>query len=155
MKLLSLFTRRHTPFFSPEEQSIIVSAVQEAELRTSGEVRVYAESKCSYVNPLDRAAEIFHNLQMQATQQRNAVLVYVALKDRQLALYADEGIYQKAGKDFWNTAVKKMLSHFNKEDYAQGIAAVVKEIGESLTDHFPYDGLTDKNELPDEIVFGK
>ena len=47
-----------------------------------------------------------------------------------------------------------MLSHFNKEDYAQGIA-VVKEIGESLTDHFPYDGLTDKNELPDEIVFGK
>ena len=87
--------------------------------------------------------------------QRNAVLVYVALKDRQLALYADEGIYQKAGKDFWNTAVKKMLSHFNKEDYAQGIAAVVKEIGESLTDHFPYDGLTDKNELPDEIVFGK
>jgi len=48
-----------------------------------------------------------------------------------------------------------MLAHFNKQDYAAGIATVVSDIGESLAYHFPYDGTTDKNELPDDIVFGK
>jgi uncharacterized membrane protein len=31
----------------------------------------------------------------------------------------------------------------------------VIQIGEALTTHFPYDNDTDKNELPDQIVFGK
>jgi uncharacterized membrane protein len=34
------------------------------------------------------------------------------------------------------------------------LAAVVKDIGEVLHQHFPFDGATDKNELPDDIVFG-
>jgi len=48
-----------------------------------------------------------------------------------------------------------MLQHFNKANYADGIATVVKEIGDALHTHFPYDEHTDKNELPDDIVFGK
>jgi len=48
-----------------------------------------------------------------------------------------------------------MLSQFNGKQYAEGIATVVKEIGEALYMHFPYDHKTDKNELPDDIVFGK
>lgn len=130
-------------------------AVQEAEKLTSGEIRVYVESHCEYVDAIDRAKEIFGSINMQATQLRNAVLVYVALKDRQLALFADEGIYTKAGAPFWNSAVKQMLAHFNKANYALGIASVVSEVGQSLAFHFPYDSATDKNELPDDIVFGK
>jgi len=42
---------------------------------------------------------------MNATEQHNAVLVYVAMKDRQLAVFADEGIYKKAGKSFWKDQV--------------------------------------------------
>ena len=45
--------------------------------------------------------------------------------------------------------------HFNKNSYGSGIAHVVKEIGDTLQTHFPYDSNTDKNELPDDIVFGK
>jgi uncharacterized membrane protein len=116
---------------------------------------VYVESHCSYMDALDRATEVFHRLKMEATQQRNAVLVYLAMKDRQLAVYADEGIYQKEGSAFWNAAVQRILAHFNKLNYAEGIAGMVHEIGESLAAHFPYDAATDKNELPDEIVFGK
>ncbi len=153
--MLSIFKKKPPQFFTADEQQLIVHAVQQAEKQTSGEIRVYAESHCEYMDALDRAKEIFNNIHMEATGQRNAVLVYVALKDRQLAVYADEGIYTKAGKDFWNNAVKKMLAHFNKQNYAAGIATVVNEIGEALAFHFPYDGATDKNELPDDIVFGK
>ena len=92
---------------------------------------------------------------MEQTDARNAVLVYVALKDRQLALFGDKGIHEKVGDTFWNEQVRLILSHFNKANYAGGIARVVEEIGEALRTHFPYDKDTDKNELPDDIVFGR
>lgn len=153
--MFSIFKKKQPQFFTAEEQQVIVQAVQAAEKRTSGEIRVYVESRCTYVDALDRAVEIFHDNKMENTEQRNGVLVYVAMKDRQLAVFADEGIYTKAGKEFWNAAVKKMLSQFNRENYVAGIATVVKEVGESLAFHFPFDEATDKNELPDDIVFGK
>ena len=152
---MSIFKKRQQHFFTAQEQQAIVRAVSEAEKRTSGEIRVYVESHCSFVNALDRAAEVFHKLKMEATSQRNAVLFYVAMKDRQLAIYADEGIYQREGKTFWDAAVKTILGHFNKQNYADGIAGIVLEIGESLASHFPFDATAKKNELPDDIVFGK
>jgi len=153
MSLLSIFKK--PAFFSSEEQGKIVNAIQEAEKRTSGEVRVFIESRCKYVNSLDRAADIFYGLKMDKTDQKNAVLVYLAVKDRQLAVFADEGIHTKTGKGFWTEQVQLMLNHFNNESYATGIIQVIHEIGEALHEHFPYLIDTDKNELPDDIIFGK
>ena len=107
------------------------------------------------MDAIDRAKEIFAELKMYETADRNAVLVYVALKDKQLAVFGDEGIHSKLGNDYWNAEVRKMISKFNKENYADGIKEVVTDIGEALTQHFPYNNDTDKNELPDDIVFGK
>jgi uncharacterized membrane protein len=153
--MFSLFSKKAVSYFSEAEQAHIVQAIREAEQSTSGEVRVYIESRCSYVDPVRRAKEIFGNLKMHETAARNAALVYVAMKDRQLAVFGDEGIHQKVGDAFWNAEVQNMLAHFNKQDYASGIAEVVRSIGKALETHFPYDAHTDKNELPDEIVFGK
>ena len=153
--MFNFFRKKAIQYFSEEEKQIITSAIQFAEHKTSGEVRVYIESKCSYVNALDRAVEIFNKLEMYKTAQQNGVLVYVADKDRQLAVYGDKGIHEKVGDEFWNTSVKKMLSHFNTKNYVDGIANVVKDIGEALQSHFPYNNKTDINELPDDIVFGK
>lgn len=147
--------RKKKEFFSSEENKIIVEAIRNAELCTSGEVRVFVESKCRFVDPLDRALEIFAELKMQSTEHRNAVLVYVAIKDRQLAVYGDTGIHEKTGDEYWKAAVSNMISHFNRENYADGIANCVTMIGEALQQHFPYDKEVDKNELPDEIIFGK
>jgi len=153
--MFSLFKKKTNDFFSEEEKEKILSAIQKAEQTTSGEVRVYVEKRCRFVDAIDRAAEVFYGLKMDQTVYKNATLVYVAFKDRQMAVFGDEGIYIKTGKDFWNEAVKKMVRSFNKENYAQGIIEVVEQIGEALAFHFPYDASTDKNELPDDIVFGK
>jgi uncharacterized membrane protein len=48
-----------------------------------------------------------------------------------------------------------MIANFDRNDYAHGIRQCVLEIGEALHSHFPYDRQIDKNELPDDIVFGK
>lgn len=153
--MFGLFRKKPVDFFSREENEQMVNAIAEAERKTSGEIRVYIESKCRFVDPVDRAIELFQGLKMDQTAQRNAVLVYIAMKDRQLALFADKGIYEKTGKDFWNAETVKILSHFNKENYAGGISTIVTEIGDALAHHFPYDPAVDKNELPDDIVFGK
>ncbi len=147
--------RRKKPFFSKEENDMIVRSIKDAEMQTSGEVRVFVESRCKYVEPLDRAAELFKKLKMGETQYKNAVLFYLAIKDKQLAIFADTGIHTAAGDQYWVDVVKQILSLFNKENYALGIKECISKIGDALKYHFPYDQKTDKNELPDEIIFGK
>ena len=148
------FLRRKRKFFIDAEQTLIVEAIRKAEQRTSGEIRVYVESRCSYMDALDRAIEIFSEMGMANTKERNAVLVYVALRDHQLAVFGDEGIHQKVGLTYWNQEVLKMIRDFNRENYAQGIASCVEDIGDALQHHFPYTR-SDKNELKDDIEFGR
>ncbi len=146
---------RKKDFFSKEENEMIVQAIRDAEKQTSGEVRVFIESRCRFIDPLDRAKEIFLQLKMENTAHRNGVLFYVAIKDKQLAIFADSGIHEAAGEQYWVDVVKHILSLFDKENYATGIKECISKIGEALKNHFPYDKEADKNELPDEIIFGK
>ena len=153
MGIFPFFKKRE--FFSAADKAQIVEAIRMAEKETSGEIRIYVESKNPFMDAIDRAAQIFFKLKMQETDHRNAVLLYIAMKDHELALFADEGIYQKAGAEYWNAAVKNMITQFTKENISNGIEQCVRQIGETLKEKFPYIPTEDKNELPDEIVFGK
>ncbi|MES1225474.1 MAG: TPM domain-containing protein [Bacteroidota bacterium] len=149
------FFRKQRQFFSKEENERIVAAIHKAEMMTSGEVRLFVESKCNYVDSLDRAKEIFFNLKMDQTAERNAVLVYIAMDDRQLAVFGDEGIHKKVGDEYWKDIIIKILADFKQKNYADGLTTIIQDIGEALQKYFPYNKDTDKNELPDDIVFGK
>jgi len=152
---LSIFSFKSSSrsLFNPADEERIVVAIRAAEKRTSGEIRVFIESKCRFVDPVDRAAEVFLGLKMEQTEDRNGVLLYVAMKDHQLAVFGDEGIHRIVGSEFWNKEVEKILNEFNAAHYVDGIIEIVKDIGEALVKHFPYEQ-EDKNELPDNIVFG-
>ena len=153
--MLSIFKPKQQQFFSAEEETKILEAIRAVEKETSGEVRLYIESKCRFVDPLDRAVEVFLHLKMDETVNHNAVLVYIATEHRQLALIGDVGIFNKTGQQFWNEQVKLMLKEFKKENYAEGLVEVIQKVGHALCTYFPYDAATDKNELPDDIVFGR
>jgi uncharacterized membrane protein len=142
-------------FFTPAEKAQLVEAIQKAEQRTSGEIRVFVENKCRFVNAIDRAQELFFRLGMDKTELRNATLVYVAVKDRQAAVFGDQGIHEKVGVQYWQDVVNKMLLYFRNDNLAEGICHGVSDLGEALVYYFPYDTDTDKNELPDDIIFGK
>lgn len=146
--------KKPAKYFAETELEAIVQSIRDAEKQTSGEVRVFIESRCSFVDPVERAKEIFFDLKMEKTKDRDAVLLYIAMKDRQLALFADEGIYEKCGQAYWEEAVKKMLLDFKQNAIAKGIIDCVTAVGQTLKEKFPFEK-TDKNELPDEIVFGK
>jgi len=149
------FFRKTKTFFPPKEMERIVEAIRNAEMQTSGEIRIFIESRNPLVNVLERAAEIFFRLKMQETDERNAVLLYIAMKDHELALFGDEGIHKKVGEQYWKNEVAEMISKFTKEDLCGGIVNCVTHIGQTLKEKFPYDAKVDKNELPDDIVFGR
>jgi len=151
---MSIWSSRSKQLFSDAEMEHIIKAIKDTEQQTSGEIRVYVESRCKFVDPLDRAAEIFWSLKMDQTEHRNAVLIYVAAKDHQFAIFADKGIYQKLGTDFWNNEVRTMSEHFGRENFREALLLVIADVGTALHDHFPYDQSIDKNELPDDIIFG-
>jgi uncharacterized membrane protein len=154
--MFGLFKTKRKPLIPEDGQKRIVEAIQQAEHSTSGEVRVFVESRCNYVNAMDKAKEVFFNLKMDQTEEHNAVLIYVAVVDRQMALFGDVGIYQKTGGDpYWLHELNIMRQYFRQGEIAEGIASCAINIGKALSQHFPYDKTTDKNELPDDIVFGK
>lgn len=153
--MFGLFKSKKQPLIREAEQQKVVDAIKEAERSTSGEIRVFIESHCTYVDPMDRAKEVFFNLNMDKTAAHNGVLVYIALLDRQMALYGDEGIHIKTGGDpYWVYELTLMKQFFKEGKIADGIANCVLNIGSVLSQHFPYSIDTDKNELPDDIVFG-
>ena len=76
-------------FFSKEEKELIKSAVKEAELNTSGEIRVHIDNHCRE-EVMDRAAWWFEKLEMHKTEKRNGVLFYLAVKDHKFAILETE-----------------------------------------------------------------
>jgi uncharacterized membrane protein len=125
----SLFGKKAEDHFSASEKLQIIEAIRLAELRTSGEVRIFIEKRCRFTNPVDRAAEIFFGLKMEMTRDRNGVLVYLAMKDHRYAIFADEGIYQAMGADYWNEEAGKILNAFRNQHYADGLITVISDIG--------------------------
>ncbi len=140
-------------FIGKEGEKQIVQAIKEAELDTSGEIRVHLESKCSG-DPLQRAVYIFNYLKMFRTQARNGVLVYVAVESRKFAIIGDAGINKLVPDNFWDDIKARMGESFSRGEYAQGLADAIRSAGEQLKKYFPYMS-DDVNEQPDEISYGK
>lgn len=153
---MSLFNKKKDPgYFTPEQQAEIVDAIKTAETATSGEIRLYVEGHCRYVDALDRAREVFDELRMFETASRNGVLIYLAMKDRQLAVFGDAAIHEKVGMDFWKQKLGQVKEDFQQKAYGSGLRLMILSIGDALKSAFPYDKLHDINEQPDDIVYGK
>ncbi len=140
-------------FLSKEQKAKITEAIKAAELNTSGEIRLHIESSCT-IDIMDRAAYLFSHLHMHKTKERNGVLFYLAIDNRQFAILGDAGINQKVPADFWNSTKETMLEEFNAGKMAEGIEIGIRMAGEQLKAHFPFQ-IDDTNELSDEISFGK
>lgn len=143
---------RSTAFLSKEERKKIVEAIEQAELNTSGEIRVHVEAKCE-IEPIDRAIEVFNKLKMYETEQRNAVLLYFAYQSHKVAIIGDKGINNVTPEGFWGTIYAGILKGFENGAYCTSICEAIRSIGVSLKDYFPYQK-DDVNEQSNEISIG-
>lgn len=144
---------RASHFFNEDQKLLITNAVKEAELNTSGEIRVHIELDCKE-DVLDRAAFWFDKLEMQKTELRNGVLFYLSINDKKFAILGDAGINAKTPDNFWEEIKETVISHFKQGEFDLGLSMGIKMAGNALKEHFPYQ-TDDVNELSDEISFGE
>jgi uncharacterized membrane protein len=139
-------------FFSEREQQQIVEAIKQAELNTSGEIRVHVEPTCDG-DAYERAKTVFESLGMHATELKNAVLFYVAYQSKKFAILGDSGIHEKVSQQFWDAEKELLLHHFKENRYAEGLSKAIGDAGEKLKQYFPYQS-DDTNELSNDISYG-
>jgi uncharacterized membrane protein len=140
-------------FFTEEQKQSIQKMIANAELNTSGEIRVHIDEKCK-IDVLDQAAFIFKKLKMHKTELHNGVLFYLAVSDQKFAILGDKGINEKVPADFWDTIRDIMLQQFKQKQFTEGLCKGIEMAGEKLKIHFPHQ-VDDRNELNNEVSFGK
>ena len=139
-------------FFTDEQKLKVENAIREAELNTSGEIRVHLDKNCK-IEVLDCAANIFEKLKMHKTELRNGVLFYLSINTRKFAILGDVGINTKVPDNFWDEIRKEVLILFKKDKFAEGLEKGILMAGDKLKEQFPYQS-DDVNELSDEISMG-
>jgi uncharacterized membrane protein len=144
---------RAREFLSKVEHDRIVHAIREAESKTSGEIRVFVQRGKLNGDPLVAAQKRFQRLRMHKTQERNAVLIFVAPRAHKFAVVGDKAIHEKCGDEFWQRIIDGMRAHFQNEKFSHAIVEAIEEIGKVLAAHFPKRP-TSANQLPDDVVQG-
>ena len=132
----------------------IRAAIGEAERQTSGEIRV-SVARFFWGNVRHAAEKAFTRLGMRTTKDRNGILFFIVPSRHAFAIIGDEGIHRKVGQDFWTKLVAAMSVDFMAGKFNEGLIRGIVEAGNSLGDHFPYEGDKDVNELPDDIDYDK
>lgn len=138
-------------FFSEGQKSAIRMSIAEAELHTSGEIRVHIENKGGS-DVVARAKRIFERLRMHKTEERNGVLFFIGVKDHCFAIYGDKGIHERVHPDFWKEVKDEMEQNFRKGMFTEGLCIGIEMAGQKLRQHFPRKH-SDKNELSNEVTF--
>ena len=134
-----------------EEDHRVIEAIRQAELNTSGEIKVHIENHCRG-DVEERSLFVFNRLKLNETKLRNGVLIYLAVKDRKFAILGDEGINNVVEDGFWNDVKDLMQSRFKESRFAEGLEEGIMRCGEKLKTFFPYQ-TNDINEISDEISY--
>jgi len=140
-------------FFNNIQKDTIRQAIMNAELDTSGEIRVHIENECPG-EVMERAAFVFNKLNMRKTNKRNGVLFYLALRHRKFAIIGDLGINAVVPEKYWDNIKEQLIEKFAEGDFCNGLADAITQTGLQLKKHFPFQS-DDENELNDELSFGE
>ena len=134
------------------DTSLVEKEIADAELQTSGEIRVHIETSCKG-EVLYRASIVFAALKMHKTEARNGVLVYLSTEDRKFAIIGDSGINSVVDKDFWQSTYDIALPLLKEGNWTEALCQTLDSCGKQLKAHFPYkDG--DVNELDNTVSWG-
>ena len=152
-------TRRHPRWthrlLSDADLEAIAAAVAAAERETSAEIRVHLERRvprrsAAPGDALARAAEVFTALGMQATAERNGVLLYLAVDDHKLAIVGDAGVHARVGEEYWPRVRDAMVERLRRGEARDAVLHAVSEVALVLRRFFPRRP-DDQNELSDRV----
>jgi uncharacterized membrane protein len=136
-------------FLSVIDDDAVVAAIGAAEVKTSGQIRVFV-SHHKIPAPVPAAQKHFVQMGMEQTRQRNGVLIFVAPKSHTFAIIGDKAVHEKCGNEFWTRVAAEMRDYFKMGQWTQAVTHGIAKAGELLAEHFSKEpGGT--NELPDKV----
>ena len=138
-------------FLSAEESARVAKAIEEAERRTSAEIKLVIV-RHSWGDIKVKAARAFRKMGLDRTELRNCVLIMLVTTNREFLVYGDQGIHEKVGQGFWDDVRSLMAEKFAAGEFAKGLAGAVKRAGEKLAEYFP-NRADDRNEISDEVAY--
>ena len=90
---------------------------------------------------------------MDATAERNGVLLYLAVEDRKLAIVGDQGVHARVGDEYWRRVRDAMVERLRVGAARDAIVHAVLDVGQVLAKFFP-PRPGDVNELSDDVSLG-
>lgn len=133
----------------------ITKTVAEGENTHRGELRVAIESRLPFsavaagLTARDRAALVFSHLRVWDTDENCGVLLYVLLAEHRIEIVADRGIAKMVVPAEWEAITTHMRDEFAQGRFREGVQTGVAEAGALLAKHFPHNGQSRENQLPD------
>ncbi len=114
----------------------VVSAIRDAEKKTTGQIRVCISHK-HVDDPVAAATAEFERIGMNRLPGRNGVLIFVAPRARKFAVIGDTAVHARCGDEFWQKLAEAMSGYFRKSEFSQGIIHGIQKAGDLLAEHFP------------------
>ena len=118
------------------DHASIVAAIRDAELKTTGQIRVRISPK-HIDDPVPAAQAEFLRQGLQNSPEQNAVLIFVAPRAHKFAIFGGEAVHAQCGDAFWRELVEAMAAYFRRSEFTPGIIHGVQKAGELLAQHFP------------------
>ena len=138
------------PILTDEEELLLVAAIREQENRTSAEIRVCLTYKLLW-RPERYAWKVFERACMQATRQRNGVIIVMMPRMKKVIVLGDTGVNALVPPDFWKETVDAMIHELHQSDALSALREGLQRLGDTLARHWPRTP-GDVNELPDELL---
>ena len=135
--------------FTAEQKKKIITAIQNAERKTSGEIHVHLSYAKVEADISASAQNYFQTLKLHESENRNFVLLYLNPSLKKFALYGDASLHEKVGTLFWQSLVHETAAAIRERDLVHGICHAVEKLGHSLKTHFPHLENTPINSLND------
>ena len=130
----------------------VVQAIREAEQATSGEIRV-SVARFFWGDVQKVAGKAFRRMGMEATSERNGVLIFLVPGRKRFAVLGDVAIHAQVGQAFWEDVAACLSAHFRRGDFTEGLVEGIHLVGDRLASHFPRAGAEDQDELPERVDF--
>jgi uncharacterized membrane protein len=140
--------------FPSHALTAIEEAIGASETRHRAEIRVALETALDLSSlwrlktPRDRALEVFADLRVWDTAERNGVLLYVLLAEHAVEIVADRGVADRVAESEWQRVCEIVERAFADKRWRDGTVAGVEAVTELLVREFPAQG-PNPNEQPD------
>lgn len=147
--------RRNFPASLLDEMAAAIAA---GERGHQGEVCFAIESRLAPLAVIDgldaptRARQVFSQLRVWDTEGNSGVLFYVLVAEHRIEIVADRGIAAKVAPGEWDAICTRMRECYARGQWRDGSLEGIAAAHALLVRHFPDDGRTNPDELPDRPV---